>query len=154
MDVLPVPLSGFAVGLVDWLGDLLDDFGDALADFFGDAVADVFGEAVEVPPGAAQLTPLDDGVEDALAEGVLVGRVVADDVGVPVGTPVLGLTGGLDAAFDEVAGLDDVAGVEVTGGLLVFGVVSWDGAGELVAPRQDALGEATWLDGIPAAAAV
>jgi hypothetical protein len=148
---LPVLLSGLAVGLVDFCGDLVGVF-------LGDADEDALGDGVEVPPGAVQLSPLGDEVTGGLDGGTVVGPVVAgSDVGAWVGldTPVLGLTGGLDAASDdEVAGLDDVSGVEVTGGLLVFGVVSCDAAGVLVATRQVALGEAARLDVVPAPTAL
>jgi hypothetical protein len=163
--VLPVLWSVFAAALVDFCGDLVGVFlGDA--DFLADAEGDVLGDAVEVPPGAVEVPP--GGVQlapfgDDDADGLDVGAVVELGPGVAgseagtsdgLGAPVLGLTGGLDAAPDEAAGLDDVSGVEVTGGLLVFGVVSCVAAGEAVGPRQVALGEAAGLDVVPAPAAL
>ncbi len=140
-------LSGFALGLLDFRADLVGVF-------LGDADEDVLGDADEVPPGTAQLVPLGDEDTGGVDGGVVVGPVVAgSEAGGWEGldTPVLGLTGGLDAASEgEVAGLDDVSGVEVTGGLLVFGVVSCDAAGELLATRQVALGEGTRLGVVPA----
>ena len=59
---------------------------------------------------------------------------------------MLGLTGGLDASLDETAGLGDVAGGEACGALLVLGVGSCDGAGELAAGEQDAMSEGAWLN--------
>ena len=139
-EALAVPLSGFAVGLVDFAGDVVDDF-------LGEAVADVFEEGDDVPPGALQLTPPDAAAAEGLGDGAVVGPVVAVfDAGTPVGTPVLGLGGGLDTSLDELVGLDDVmGGVELSDALLVFGVVSCVAPGELIAAGQVAPDAGSWF---------
>lgn len=149
VDVLVVPSFGFVVGLVDFCGDLVGDF-------FGEAVADVLAEGDDVPPRAAQLTPLDDeGDGDGLDGGGVVGLLVGGSDDAPaVDTPVLGLVGGLDAPLAETVGLDEVGGVELSGGVLVSGEVSCDAVGELVAPEQVGLGAASGADAVAAPAAL
>jgi hypothetical protein len=145
VEVLSVPSSGLVVGLVDFCGDLVGDF-------FG--VGDVLAEADEVPPRAGQLTLLE-GDGEGLDGGGVVGPLVAGSDDAPlVDTTVLGLGGGLDAPLDETVGLDDVGGVELSAGLLVFGEVSCDAAGELVAPEQVGLGAASGADAFAAPVAL